>query len=890
MKKLLYCLLLFSSFLAHAQKAYVKGKIIDQFGHLPGADITILESKMKAQSGLEGDFIFEHEVGKYTLKVDYLLYNSYSENINLKANDTLLLDIKLEPAFIADQNISISSRSKEKVKFETISPVDIITPKEISNATQVELGQILHFISPYFNSTRQTISDGTDHIDPATLHGLGPDQLLVLINGKRRHSSSLVNVNGTLGKGTVGTDFNTIPIASIDRIEILREGATSQFGSDAIAGVINIILKKQTGITTIDNRAIINSKGDGLTNYTSANVGFDVGNNSFVNITAEYRNREPTNRAGPYTGAISVNRDELLREADLGKGRVIEAGNSAARNISLQFNAEFKLKNEAEVYFFGGRSYREGASRGFYRFPDKESQVVRELFPNGFSPELLTDIQDDAVTLGIRGVKADWDIDFSHGIGYNFLEFSINNSNNASLGIASPKFFDAGGFRYNQNVTNLDFSKKYDFLEGINVAFGAQLRVENYQIIAGEIASYENGEVTFDDDGLPTTPEINRSIGSQVFPGFRPDNEVNKFRTNSSGYIDVETKVSNQWSVALAGRVENYNNFDSEFTYRVALNFRPNETLGLRLSNSTGFRAPSLHQSFFNNTSTQVIGSDGTFNEVGTFNNLSAAAEFFDIERLRPELSRHFGVGLSTKLFNLFSMSLDLYKIDIDDRIVLSSLIGDGFETELSAFNLQKAQFFTNSIDTETNGFDFSLNYNNNISKGKLLSSLSFNFTQTRIKGEVRTPNKILQKGQQIFDREERSRIETAQPNFKLNFLNIYESKKMRLQLNNTLFGEVTYLDPNDADHNNWVLNTFTGRVESRDQTFSPKLVTDVSGTYKLNTHIHFSLGINNLFNVFPDKNKHSANVGDTGFIYSRRVQQFGVQGANFFGKILLNL
>jgi len=253
-------------------------------------------------------------------------------------------------------------------------------------------------------------------------------------------------------------------------------------------------------------------------------------------------------------------------------------------------------------------------------------------------------------------------------------------------------------------------------------------------------------------------------------------------------------------------------------------------------------------------------------------------------------LSQHFGLGLSSKLFNLFSVTFDLYSIDIDDRIVLSNQIGEGFERELQDFNLQRVQFFTNSIDTQTHGFDFGINYNNKINKGKLLSTLSFNFTKTKVKSNIRTPNKILEKGQEIFNREERGRIERAQPNFKLNFLNIYENKKIELKLNNTFFGEVAFIHPDDENPNNWVINTFTGRRETRDQTFSPKLVTDINGTYKFNNHIHISIGVNNLFNVFPDRNKHSENVGESGFIYSRRVQQFGVKGANLFGKISLNL
>lgn len=891
--KILMFLVFFIYVFTSAQVSYVKGKISDKFGSLPGANVEIEGTEVRTQSELEGEFFLKHIPGTFNLNIEYLMYGDYHESITLIENDTLVLNIKMEPGFVVDEETTLGTRAKGRTSLETVLPVDIISQKEISNATQVELGQFLHFISPTFNSTHQTISDGTDHIDPATIHGLGPDQLLVLINGKRRHSSSLVNVNGTIGRGSVGTDFNAIPLSAVERIEILRNGATSHYGSDAIAGVVNVILKNQTGIITLKTLNSVTNEGGGKSNYVSANVGFDVSKNGFVNVSAEYRSREAVNRAGDYTGPIfndsdntSENRRLFFEQTGLEGQRILEIGSAASRNINLQFNSEFEVNDRAAIYAFGGRNYREGQSRGFYRRPFEEDKVVLSLFPFGFLPEIGTDIQDDAITLGIKGDKNNWDIDFSHSIGVNSLEFTIENTNNASLGEESPTIFDAGGFLYNQHVTNLDFSKNYDYLKGVNVAFGAQLRIENYQIIAGEEASFKDGGNTFINEA---GDEVNRNVGAQVFPGFRPENELSRFRTNSSGYIDVEAKLTEEWLAALSARIENYNDFKSEITWRSALRYLFNENLSFRTSYSTGFRAPSLHQLYFNNTSIQFV-EDGTQFDVGTFNNFSAVAEALGINRLSPEISKHIGLGLTAKIFNKFSVSADYYNIRIYDRIVLSNQIDEGFEELLNKFGLQRAQFFTNAIDTRTNGVDFKVNFNNKIGAGNLQSTLSANFSKTKIKGAIRSTEVLEANNQEIFNREERSRIESLQPRFKMVFLNTFEYDKFIFQVNNSFFGSSKYVHPDDGDSSNWVLNEYNGRVESRDQTFSPKVITDTAITYRINDFIHLSVGANNALNVFPDKHKHFANTSNGSILYSRRVQQFGVKGASYFGKLVLNL
>ncbi len=877
-------------------RAVISGNVSDQFGNLPGARISIEGTDLLTTTDVNGNYSFNIDEGEYVVSAGFVMYTTVSKTVIVKVGDEVTLDFILETGFSMDQPVSLGSRAKPKSLLKNTAAVDIVAPQQLTNSSQVELSHILHYLIPSFHSTNQTIADGTDHIDPATLRGLGPDQVLVLVNGKRRHSSSLLNVNGTIGRGSVGTDFNAIPIAAIERIEVLRDGATSQYGSDAIAGVINIILKKQTEIIQIDNRAGITTEGDGFNLYSSANFGLKIGEEGYINVTAEYRERESINRAGNYTGRVytnDVDQDELLiqqnnffQQTGYSDNRVMEIGSAETQNLTLAFNGEIKMSDNATFYMQGGRNYREGNSKGFYRFPKDQDRVVLELFPNGFSPEILTDIQDDAIAGGIRGIKNGWDVDFSHSIGINRLDYTVNNSNNASLGVASPRTFYAGGFIYKQNTTNLDISRTFDWLSGINIAFGAELRVENYQIIAGEEASYIDGGSTFINENGIEQPRI---AGAQVFPGFQPENELNRFRTNISGYVDVEANVTDELLLRGAIRYEAYNDFGGQTIAKLSGRYRLNENISVRAGYSTGFRAPSLHQVFFQNISTQFINGESL--QVGTFNNESAiVTEAFGIEKLKPELSSHLSAGFSGKFNDNFTFSLDYYMIDIDDRIVLSGRFAEGYETILEPFNVGAAQFFTNAIDSKTNGADAVLFFKTPLYEGEFNASLGANITQTRVKGGIKVSQALVGQEEVLFNREEISRVEDGQPSYKVNSLLSYDINKFRFQLVNTVFGEVKFIHPQDGDSANWVLNEFTGLVETRDQTFSPKLVTDAAISYQFNDYLKCTIGGNNVFNVFPDQHTHSENTEDGNFMYSRRVQQFGVNGANYFVRMLLRL
>ena len=487
----------------------------------------------------------------------------------------------------------------------------------------------------------------------------------MLVNGKRRHPSSLVNVNGSVGRGSVGTDLNAIPAASIERIEVLRDGAAAQYGSDAIAGVINLVLKETTDELFLSATAGQNYEGDGEVAQLNTNYGFKVGERGFINLTGQYQYRGRTDRAGEWTGsvfktdwdgespsiyaenfaagdlspfdvgrrltqtqadainsanAVSNNLTEAEEEALINQNGGRRAfsmivGQSEAVNASAMLNSAFEVSENHEFYLFGGLSARRGLSTGFYRLPN-QTRTLTSVYPNGFLPEINSNIFDASLSGGLRGSVGEWYADFSHTYGTNSFEFLITNTSNASLGNSTPTSFNAGGFRFQQNTTNLDFSRYFDDAlgAGINVAFGAEYRVEDYEIMAGEEASYRNyGVVNVVDsvDGLPfvntqnsTNIFYDRPGGSQVFPGYQPANELQQSRSTVAGYADVEFNFTEQFFLDAAVRFEDYTDFGSTFNWKLAGRYAVTDALALRAAVSTGFRAPSLPQRYFNSTST----------------------------------------------------------------------------------------------------------------------------------------------------------------------------------------------------------------------------------------------------------------------------------------------
>lgn len=932
-------MLFFVSLTTLAQTYEVSGVVTDDDNDpLPAVSVIVKGTT----NGTSSDFD-----GKYSLSVsqgDVLVYSFVGFNSKEVTMDgTSTVDVVLSSGVALDEIVVVGTRNANRTAVDTPVPVDVIDISElISTGPQVNLNQILNYVAPSFASNTQTISDGTDHIDPASLRGLGPDQVLVLINGKRRHTTSLVNVNGTTGRGSVGTDLNSIPSASIARVEVLRDGAAAQYGSDAIAGVINIVLKKATNELTVNVTAGANFssnsnslKGgvDGETINTSINYGIDLGDNGgYINFTGDFDTREPTNRMGSFTGMIFHGYNSIQREAALSGVNVddlsfeqikffaqgvqhfttelknaINATTSQDQIVGLLSNggspidfteAELSVRGQTredynmrvgqsklrsgrflanmslpigddgtEFYAFGGVSYRKGNAAGFYRLPH-QSRSYSNVNGNGFLPNINSDIKDKSVALGIKGKIGDWDVDFSNSFGQNSFDFTVSNSFNASQGTASSTNFNAGGFAFSQNTTNFDVSKFFeDKYEGLNVAFGAEYRVENYQIIAGEESSYTNYNHAPDFFGRSF------SGGAQVFPGFRPENELSKYRNSVAGYVDIEADFTEKFLVSGALRYENYSDFGSTLNFKVASRYKVSENFNLRGAVSTGFRAPSLHQIYYNATATQ-FNDFGIPEEVGTFSNDSRVARELGIPTLKEEESASASIGFTATLPDSnIKIAVDGYFIAIEDRVTLTdtfSATTPELEEAFERAGAGKAALFANAIDTESRGLDVVITHKGTVNDVKIKTDLSATFSSTKQVDDIHA-SQILADGGQIdryFSNSSRIYLQDASVHTKINLSNTISFDKWNIFFRNVYFGNVT---------------STTGQI------FSPRVVTDLSAAYDYNDNVTFTVGANNLMDVYPDKNL-PGNTSSGRFIYSRRAQQFGTNGRFLFARLSINL
>ena len=918
-----------------AQNVRISGQVKDPAGQpLQGATVQLKGTKIGGVTDINGAYTLSAAPGSYTLIISFVGYTTQEIAITPEQN-SLTQDVTLVNAGELGTVTVVGSRSTSRTRVETPVPVDVIPISQVVNEVgQVDLNQIINFIAPSFQSARQTIADGTDHVDPGQLRGLGPDQVLVLINGKRRHQSALVNVNGTVNRGTVGTDMSAIPANAIERIEILRDGASAQYGSDAIAGVINIVLKKRTGlleanasygmyITSYDKNfplyKLTNKNDDpsvnvtdGETFQTSLGYGFSLGQ-GYLNITGEYIRREPTNRGGTYAGPVypnvnGVNRDDSILTAR-GLDREffdMRIGNSKMNAGGAFYNFGYPVGKSTDLYLFGGYTRKEGVGAGFYRYPSgipTNATIYADqafaLYPNGFLPRINSEITDFSTAVGARTKLGQWNLDISNTFGLNRFNFIIDNSVNYTQ-FALPgnqqTEFDAGGLKFWQNTSNLDVTKKYNILQGLNVAAGLEYRIDAFGINSGEEASYKNYDVN-----------SKAVAGAQVFAGFVNTIGDDKTRNAKAIYIDLEQDFTTKFLLTGALRFEDYSDFGSTLNYKLATRYKFSEQFNLRASVSSGFRAPSMQQRFYAKTNTLFVSQGGTLVPVesGTFTNDSEAAQILGIPALKEETSQNYSVGLTTRPFTGFELTLDAYQIDIDDRIVLTNNFTGGndplLQEELQNAGASAANFFTNAIDTRSRGLEAVLTYNTNIAKKHALRTV---FAATFIDNEVKkgadgkpiihASDILINSGQlgNYFNREDQSRVEVANPKNKLSLMFNYKYNKWGAMLRFVRFGEVEYWDPtiNPDSAHRFPINAFTGQRETLDQVFSSKTVTDLSVSYDITNYFGFTIGANNLFDVYQDEHTHSGNISLGRFIYSRRVQQNGFNGAYYFARLRLAL
>ena len=899
-RKTFYSLILFISLFSSISIAQrVRGRVFDASSGRPllGASVTVENNSSGMNTSITGQYSLRIGTGTYRLRVSMVGYQTTILAFRIGTAD-LAMDVPLQASFDAlGEVVVIGSRSTtSRSNTDTPAPIDTFTSDNLMATGQVEPTQMLNFVAPSFNSARQTVADGTDHIDPATLRGLGPDQVLVLVNGKRRHTTALVNVNGTVGRGSVGTDLNAIPTAAIERIEVLRDGAAAQYGSDAIAGIVNVVLKDEVGKTSLTAHAGKTYAGDGGTMQYGLYHGFKIGKTGHLSVAADYRFRQPTNRVGTYTGFVyrtatqdgkpdTENRtldNALIQQNGFSRENNMAIGNSQVRNLGAVINLGLPITKATEFYLTANYNYRQGQAAGFYRYPNQARQVDLTLYPNGFLPQIHSTINDRSVLMGVQGVsQSGWRYDFSNVYGGNSFRFDIKNSMNASLGANSPREFYAGTLAFNQNTTNLNLAKDFAEelgLQSFNVALGAEYRLDNYQIKAGEEASYSN-------NNPPNTPSANlKAAGAQVFPGFQPANALNKTRSIYGGYLDIETDLSDWFLISAAARYENYSDFGRNIATKVAARIKFSEALALRGNFSNGFRAPSMHQRYFNAISTVFVNSPTGLVPLqqGTFNNESDVAQAFGIPSLKAETSRSYSVGITARPTNALNITVDAYEIDIQNRIVLTGSFPKSTPAIgrlLTAFpDVNSAVFFSNAINTRTRGLDVIVAYGTRFNKTASLDlTAAANFNQTKIIGDVQTTDKLpaTDFANVLFNREERGRIELGQPQNKIMVSGTLKIGVVGLMVRATRFGQVAAL--------------FNGTDLARDEYFSPKTLTDVSLMFKPIKAITLTVGANNVMDVYPDKIQNPLNTSDGRFVYSRNATQFGFNGGYYFVNLAAN-
>ncbi|WP_407354147.1 TonB-dependent receptor plug domain-containing protein [Luteimonas sp. R10] len=768
-----------------------------------------------------------------------------------------------------DTLIVTGTRVADRTVAESASPIDIISPETLESTGTVELATALSRALPSLNFPRPAITDGTDAVRPAQLRGLAPDQVLVLVNGKRRHTTALINLNGSQGRGSSPVDLNAIPIAAIERVEVLRDGASAQYGSDAIAGVINIVLKGSDAGGSIAARYGQYSAGDGEQVQLSGDGGIALGQAGFLHLAAQAGHQDQTDRAGPFQGTPTASSPPL--------GAVVQRyGDPEVDSRAVAYNAEFSPAEGVVFYSFGTYSKRDALSNGFYR-PAGDNRNIPEIYPDGFLPNIRNIADDRAGVIGLRGTTAGGtaiDISFNHGI--NHLTFGVENSLNRSLGPGTPTQFHAGALEVTQNVFNLDFNKALDvgLAYPVTFAWGAEWRGEKFNQSQGEPASYADGNLTLP-DGSRAPP------GAQVFPGFQPANAGQHDRHSYAFYLDAEADLGDRFSAGLAARYENYSDFGSTASGKLSARYAISDAVALRGTVSTGFRAPSLQQQHFQSTSTNFIG--GVPFEVRTFAVDDPVAVALGAEPLRAEESTNVSLGLVLQPVDALYVTIDAYQIDVDDRIILSeNLVDDpdnpdpalrrlvsNFLESHGIFGVTGGRYFTNAIDTRTRGVDLVGTYRWALDAGSLDFTAGFNYNDTDIQRIAPNPPE-LETGDldlERIGRVEQGRVTVGAPSDKLFLSGVWNSGPWTLSAAATRYGEFEVLNGDPA----------------RDQTFGAEWTLDVAATYAIGGW-DFTVGADNVFDAYPDE-VIFANSSAGQLPYSA-ASPFGFNGAFAYGRI----
>lgn len=942
-KMLLALVLLFCIHAASAQTR-ITGRVTDATSGSPLEGVSVKVKSSKAGTTTNKDGVFSIQASPPDVLVfSYVGYTDQEISVSAQTS----IDVKLVAAITElGQVVTIGTRTGGRIKTESPVPVDVININQAGVPTaKMDLTSQLNYTAPSFNYNKQSGADVADHLDLGTLRGLGPDQTLVLINGKRRHQTAFVALFGTRGRGNSGIDLNAFPEAAVDRIEILRDGASAQYGSDAMAGVINVVLKRDINHWNINlgwsgyddhkynplnsydpSQYYTGHQIDGNSYTFSADNGWAIGKKGgFINIAFDFLDQGKTFRQTPDTN-VMTNPDALptntLRRA-FGDGSITTAGG--------MYNMEIPTKGKTTFYSFGGYNYKFSDAYAYTRNEDNTSrfpvdengniifvQRIMRKSSDGviyYNPHIQTHISDASIAVGLKGTtNSDLNWDISNTLGRNDVHIYGDKTFNASLvGDITKNHFDDGGFNFLQNTFDVDFSKAYKTVaNGLNLGFGAEFRYERYSIYAGEEASWQQ---------YPNNTQ--QAAGSQGFPGFRPADEVDANRTNIGGYIDAELNVTKDWLLDGAVRLENYSDFGFVNTYKLATRYKVTPKFNIRGSISTGYRAPSLQQINFSNTLTTFVGN--TLEEEKVARNQDPITKAAGIPELKQEKSVNASLGFTFKPVRELTVTLDAYWVKVKDRIVLSGLFRSDDETlppeftsALQNANVALAQFFANAVSTTNKGLDIIVDYNKKWGTHSFRALLAGNIQNMEI-NSIHVPYKLndsyLHQKTFFSDREE-AFLKASAPKSKFALNLEYGINKFGIGTHLTYFGKVKLLGfgwtglaskagtggPGDPD----ISGSFTGidpyvdidgysdqiHVTPEVFNYNGKVTTDVYASYKFSKHVSLFVGADNLFNVHPDlgavpNGRYESYDNESGGAWDS--VQMGFNGLRLFGKLVLD-
>ena len=918
----------------------VSGTVTDSDGNsLFGANVVVEGTSSGAATAADGSYSVDGVAGgSYTVTASYIGYESASVTVNVDGAATA--NFSLSSSAVAGSSVSVlGSRFARNVDEQAV-PVEVITELEIRATGLTETSQLLQALVPSYNAPRGYITDGSDHMRPATLRGMAPGHVLVLVNGKRRHSGALVHVNGSVGRGSTQVDINAIPASAIQKIEVLRDGASAKYGSDAIAGVINIVLKEAGGAdvsVTYGQSYSFFERGYGhdegyITGQDESTYGWDSdpghngsgylpftgergwarsgmqtvkktdGKNLILHggtglsmfggnlyISGSMRDGGRTNRTGldprmqyfgtdangqlTKSGSATVTPDPRERDFDRENHRI---GRGEFEQVSMMWNGNFPMEGGGTFYTFGGFNTRNGESGCYYRRA-QDNRTLRAWYPDGFLPLISPELTDSSAAVGMKGLWGDYAYDLSIATGGNDFAWGMQNSHNATYGTGAGQQsdFDLGTLGYSQTSVNLDMTTVTEidgFAGPVNLAMGLEWRTENYTIEAGEEAGYADGG--FDVLDGPSAG-ASAAVGCQCLPGLAPANESDRDRDAIGVYVDAEADVLDNLLVGVALRAENYSDFGQTTNGKLAMRYELQDGLAVRASLSTGFRAPALQEAYFSSIATNFI--DGVPYEVGTFPVDTEPARALGATDLEPETSSNLSAGMTWKN-DMASLEVDAYKITVEDRIGLTETFkGDGMVQFFNERNISAAagRWFFNGVDTETNGLDIVGKMNFDIPNGNLLLKSALNFTDTEVtnKGELETPANLADYTSQVLlGRANTVRYENSGPKNVFQFSAMVQKPTCNWMVKLNNWGEVT----------------IPSGTEEREQVLSSKWTVDAEYSMQLNSQARLSLGVNNMFDVYPDKTikRNSFN----GIFQHSGYSPFGFNGRYLYARMDMSL